>query len=102
VKHYPRRRDANHGEIVNAFIAAGASTFDLGSVGGGLPDVLFGIAGKTGLAEIKNPQRRTRGDNASKTLERQKKFRDAWRGMPVFVVWTVAEALAAVVALSRS
>jgi hypothetical protein len=102
MKHYPRRRDANHAEIVNAFRAAGATAVDLGSVGGGLPDVLLGIAGRTGLAEIKNPQRRTRGDNASKTLKRQKEFREAWRGTPVFVVWTVAEALAAVVALSRS
>jgi Holliday junction resolvase len=93
--HIPRRRDANHAAIVDALRNLGCSVTDLGSVGKGVPDLLVGYDGKTVLIEVKNPARKTRGDNAAKTLERQQRFREIWRGSPVHVVETIEAAIAA-------
>jgi Holliday junction resolvase len=103
VKHYPRRRDANHKDIVNALRAVGCSVVDLGEVGKGCPDLLCGIGGKTFLVEVKNPlTRRGQQGTGLKTAERQAKFRELWYGSPVRIIETVDAALKAAVEASRS
>jgi len=91
VRYRRTRRDANHAEIVAGLQRVGCSVEDLAAVGGGCPDVLVGYTCSRGfhwtvLLEIKNPARKTRGDNAAKTLEKQRKWREAWKGTPVKVV----------------
>lgn len=95
MRHYRVRRDANHSEIVTALKALGACVLDLASIGGGCPDVLTWHNGRYMLLEIKNPARKTRGDNSAKTLEKQLKFRAQWKG-EVVVVDSVNSAIAAV------
>lgn len=91
-RHRTTRRDANHNEIVAALKVMGCTVVDLAAVGGGAPDVLCGYHGHNVLLEIKNPARKTKGDNAAKTMKKQAEFRAAWRGH-VAVVFTVDEAL---------
>jgi hypothetical protein len=90
----PARKDANHREIVDGLLARGYTVLELHAVGGGVPDILVGGRGCNVLMEIKNPARRTKGDNAIKTLERQRKWRAAWRG-PVVQIETLEQAVAA-------
>jgi len=86
------RRDANHKSIVDALRAAGCSVVDLAPVGNAVPDLLVGVRGRNLLLEVKNPARRTRGDNAAGTLEKQAEWRAEWGGQSA-VVYTVDEAL---------
>jgi Holliday junction resolvase len=95
MRYQRARRDANHKEIVAALEAVGATVVDLAAVGGGAPDLLVGFRARNFLLEIKNPQRRTRGDNAAGTLDKQAKWREAWRGQ-AYVVWNPLEALIAI------
>ena len=46
--------DANHGEIVEALRAEGASVQSLAGVGAGCPDLAVGLAGMSFLIEIKD------------------------------------------------
>jgi len=46
--------DANHGEVVEAFRALGASVLSLAPLGRGIPDLLVAIGGVTWLIEIKS------------------------------------------------
>lgn len=85
----PRKRDANHQEIVDALIAAGCSVADLSAQGGGTPDIAVGLAGENHLFEIKNPA--TRG----KLNPSQEDWHARWKGQ-VSIVTTPEEALAAI------
>lgn len=83
------RVDSNHAAIVAALRAAGCSVQSLASVGGGVPDLLVGRAGRNYLLEVKDggqPESRRR------LTTHEAKWRDGWRGQ-----WAVAhDALAAV------
>jgi hypothetical protein len=101
-RYYRRaRKDANHKAVVDALLAAGCSVVDLSAVGGGCPDLLVGRDGVDRLLEVKNPERKTRGDNAAKTLAKQAEFRKSWRGRPVAVVESVSGALTELGAMAK-
>ena len=51
----PRRQDANHGTIRDAFRAIGFSWVDLHELGKGRPDGMVGFGGICALVEIKDP-----------------------------------------------
>jgi Holliday junction resolvase len=86
------RRDANHKAIADALRAAGCTVVDLAAVGTAVPDLLVGVRGRNLLLEVKNPARRTRGDNSAGTLEKQAEWRANWLGQAA-VVYTIEEAL---------
>lgn len=94
--HSARRRDANHKGIVKCLRRYGATVIDLAAAGQGVPDLLVGYAGRTIMLEVKNPatKRGQQGMSGKRTAARQQKFRDEWRGAPVYVVYTASEALA--------
>ena len=94
--HVPRgngrrgKRDGTHVPIVRALRAVGCSVLELHGVGGGCPDILAGRGGRSWLLEVKDPKGRDRVEPS------QVAFAASWRGCPVLVVRSVAEALAAV------
>lgn len=49
------KTDGNHQDITNYLRKLGCSVTSLHMVGNGCPDILIGIAGVNGLAEIKDP-----------------------------------------------
>jgi Holliday junction resolvase len=80
------KRDANHKEIVDKLVGVGCSVVDLAACGGGIPDILVGLAGRNVLLEIKNPEtRKVRGDKIRETMAKQQAFRDSWRGQVAVV-----------------
>lgn len=86
--------DANHRDIVDALRDVGCSVESLAGVGDGVPDLLVGRNRETWLLEVKP------GDAKDK---RQRELRPTqvawhaeWKGRPVIVVRSVAEALKAV------
>lgn len=85
-----RKRDANHTAIVQALKAAGCSVLDLSALGAGAPDLLVARQGRVILMEVKNP------DGRDRVEPHQLAWHAAWRGPPVAVVRSVAEALAAI------
>ena len=95
MSHSPRRyavsrvqSDANHGAIAHALRQCGASVVDLRAVGAGVPDLLVGYRGASWLLEVKT--------DAGKLRESQDVFAATWRGGPVVVVRSPAEALVAI------
>lgn len=82
------RRDSTHREIVDTLEAVGASVFDAADVGLGFPDLVVGYRGVTYLLEVKGPRGKLRPSQVS--------FCATWKGAPVIVVRTPAEALAAI------
>lgn len=81
--------DDNQGTIVDALRAAGASVHIGSALGQGFPDVICGIAFRTGLFEIKDG---AKPPSARKLTPDQEKFRREWKGH-YCVVSTVEEAL---------
>lgn len=84
------RRDANHGEIVEALRKVGCTVLDLGSVGKGCPDLLVGWAGVLTLIEVK--------DGSKPPCEReltpdQVKFHREWKETRLAVALTPEEAI---------
>lgn len=65
----------------------GATVCDTADLGGGFPDLVVGYKGRTYLLEVKGPRGRL---GASQDV-----FRGRWRGGPLLVVRTRAEALEA-------
>ena len=65
-------RDTNHKEIVGLFKKMGCSVLDLAAVGGGCPDILVGLNGKTMLVEIKSKN--------GKLNNKQIEFSKNWKG----------------------
>ncbi|HYF24100.1 MAG TPA: hypothetical protein VD931_00025 [Baekduia sp.] len=86
------RTDGNHAEIRDTLRACGCSVADLSHVGGGVPDLLVGLRGRSYCIEVKNgalpPSRR-------RLTPDEEAWRAAWRGHYA-VVETVDEALAVV------
>ncbi len=93
-----QRRDPNEGEIVSALEALGAVVKRMTSKG--MPDLWVGYDGRIVCLEVKRPAGKRGGRSASgqQLNPDQQKFYDLCRGqrLPVFVVTTVDEALAAV------
>ena len=88
------RKDANHDEIVAAFLALGCSVADLAERGDDIPDLLVGIAGVDVLVEVKT---------ASGELEPgQARFARDWRGRKPEVARTPDDALRIVNAVRQS
>ena len=94
----PATKDETHVAIVAALVAAGCSVIELHAVGGGCPDVLVGCRGYNYLLEIKTPgwETRSMGKLKAKVHARQAAVRAGWRGWPIDVVESVAQAFAAV------
>ena len=79
-------KDANHRAIVEALRSIGASVTSLDAPG--VPDLLVGFGGMNFLLEVKNPKTaygRMKADNASGSLERQRAWREAWKGNVIIV-----------------
>lgn len=87
------RIDANQGRIVAALRNLGASVAITSGAGNGLPDLLVGWQGETYMLEIKDGDK---APSAKKLTEAEQHFVDHWKGRPVAVVETVADALDAV------
>ena len=86
------RVDGNQREIVAALLKIGATVDSLAAVGGGVPDLLVGIAGRFLLLEVKNPAKPA----ADRCLTpAQIRWHREHAGLPVFVVLSVDEAIAA-------
>ena len=84
--------DDNHSDIVKALRKAGCSVVSLAAVGGGVPDVAAGLAGKTYLLEIKDGDK---SPSRRKLTPEQRIFFSGWKGHAV-VVKDAYEALEAV------
>lgn len=86
------RKDANHGEIVDALRKVGVYVVDLAGAADGIPDLLCGWHGSWMLVEVKD---------GSKPASRRQLTDDqvvfhaecAERGLPCYVVKSVDEAL---------
>ena len=76
-------RDANQAAIVKRYEELYCSVLDLGGHGYGVPDILLGFAGYTGLREIKTEDGKVRPS--------QRVFADSWRGGKVLIIRTVAD-----------
>ena len=87
------RIDTNHGDIVDALRAAGASVQTLASVGRGVPDLLVGYRHQNFLVEVKRPLGPQGGESKSRLTDDQRSWHGSWRGR-VDVVRTVSDALA--------
>lgn len=85
--------DANHRDIVDALRDVGCSVESLAGVGDGVPDLLVGFCKQTFLLEVKDG---TKKPSAQKLRESQVDWHAEWKGRPVIVVRSVAEALKAV------
>lgn len=88
------KRDENEAAIVEALEAVGATVERLS--GASIPDLLVGYRGVTTLMEVKQPAGAKGGTSHRDLLPGQAAWHAAWRGSPVAVVRTPAEALAAI------
>lgn len=88
------RKDANHGEIKNAFESIGCTVADLASSGvSGFPDLVVGIGSRNIMVEVKNLKSRY---GKAGLNQNQKDFAAAWTGGPIYVVTSVDDAIALV------
>lgn len=87
------RRDANHGEITEAFEALGCTVHDTHEVGGGFPDIVVGLVGVNVLVEIKTANGKLEGSQIG--------FIERWRGCKPYIVQTHADVIALVAFIRR-
>ena len=80
------KRDANHGDVVEVLKAFGFSVYDAAHAGRDFPDLVVGLDGMTDLVEIKAGVK-------AKLTDGQKDFAATWRGAPVVVLHSRAEAI---------
>lgn len=92
LNRYAARNDANHTEIVCALEAAGCMVWVIRTP----VDLLVGVAGRTGLVEIKHGAKPA---SRRKYTPMQAGFLTTWNGGPVFTVLDVAGALRAAAVL---
>ena len=88
------RLDATQKAVVAALREIGCSVTSLAAVGGGCPDLLVGLAGRTVLLEVKSAK--AVRHKPSETTSAQDGWVATWRGGLVAVVHDVDEALDAV------
>ncbi len=67
--------DANQSRIVGIFRAMGCGVQSLAAVGGGVPDLLVGIKGRTVLVEVKDG---TKPPSARKLTPDQVRWHGSW------------------------
>lgn len=77
------KRDGNHKSVVDAFRTLGCSVLDLGSVGGGCPDILVGVHGVNTLVEIKDG---SRPPSARQLTSDQVEFMASWKGQVIVII----------------
>jgi Holliday junction resolvase len=82
--------DANHGQVVEALKAAGASVQSLAAIGKGCPDLLVGYKGMWLLFEVKDG---TRSPSRRKLTPDQDEWIKASRGGPVWLITSIPDAL---------
>ena len=88
--------DANHAEIVAALRKCGCTVQSLAALGGGVPDLLVGRAGRNYLLEVKDGDK---PPSARSLTPDELRWLHQWRGAAQ-VVETVEEALKAVEVLA--
>lgn len=94
MRNFQGRRDGNHDDRVQDFIALGCSVAELTNTGlPGWPDLVVGCVGVNHLVEIKD--RSTRYGRAGLS-ESQREFDAAWRGSHVEEVATASDVIEAV------
>lgn len=86
---YARRKDDNHSVVVNALRLAGASWLTIESNEAGAPDGAIGVCGRTHLVEIKQDSKL----KAHALRPEQLEWADNWRGSPVHLLRSPAEAV---------
>ena len=87
------RTDAPQKAIVAALREVGASVAITSGAGNGLPDLIVGWRGETYLLEIKDGDKPA---SRKRLTDAEAHFVEHWRGRPVAIVESVAEALAAI------
>lgn len=87
------RTDRTQRAIVDALRKAGCSVQHLHAVGGGCPDLLVGVAGRTLLLEVKDGEK---PPSERQMTADQKVWASGWRGGALWVVHSPDEALKAV------
>lgn len=97
-KVFASRIDANQPAIVKALEAAGVSVQPLSLIGKGCPDLLAGFNGLTVLIEVKRDYSYDRGPRGvehviGKLTPDQERWHREWKGQPVVIARTPAEAL---------
>jgi hypothetical protein len=71
------RKDANHNDIADLFIAAGCSVADTSQLGKGFPDMVVGLCGINVLVEVKDGGK---VPSKQKLTDDEFKFFHNWRG----------------------
>jgi hypothetical protein len=95
---FGRKVDSNQADIVKDLRVWGGddiSIEDTHDVGGGFPDLVVGWRGVTLLVEVKSPGARVTGKVKRETDDRQRGFREKWRGTPVCVATTAEDVITA-------
>jgi hypothetical protein len=85
--------DTNQSGVVKALRKVGAIVQPLHMVGVGCPDLLVGYRRQTFLLEVKDGERRP---SEQKLTPDQEGWHREWRGLPVAIVRSEEEALAAI------
>lgn len=88
--------DRNHGQIVAALRAVGASVESLAAAGSGFPDLAVGYHGRNYLLEVKDG---SKSASRKRLRPSQVDWHAAWRGQ-VAVVETVDQALRVIGAIA--
>ena len=83
------RVDANQTEIVGVLRGHGATVVSLADVGGGVPDLLLGLAGRTYLAEVKDGRKKP---SAQVLTDDQRDFVETWHGGSIVILRTAEQA----------
>jgi hypothetical protein len=71
------RTDANQSEVVKQLRQMGASVAIISSVGGGVPDLIVGVAGRNYLVELKDPNK---PPSERLLTNEEETFRRSWSG----------------------
>ena len=90
---YGAKKDANHGEVVDALIRFGASVLDISSLGCGAPDLVVWCRGGWHLCDVKN---RKTGYGRRGLNPRQQEWAAKWKGGPVTLLYSIDDAKALV------
>lgn len=92
VNRYSAKRDANEPEIIDALEAIGCSV-DRTPGGEGRPDLIVGFRGSDVRIEIKMP--------GEKLNVIQRRYHSEWKGAPIHVAYSIAEAIAIVTTVAK-
>lgn len=82
--------DSNHGDVVEALRAAGASVQSLAAIGKGCPDLLVGYRGMWLLFEVKDG---TRSPSRRKLTPDQEEWIKASKGGAVWLITSIPDAM---------